>query len=144
MNHHLELERPYQQQDPLDMDDARLASREISRLRRRAESDYRKAIEDRAHKEAEYRAALSKAIVRLKVDNASSAAAELARGDDTVKQALIDFRVSEGMVKAQEQRVLGVEGERSMLKSLIEYSARVAWLLQERETPDGQVHGRAT
>lgn len=143
MNHHLELERPYQQQDPLDMDDARLASREISRLRRRAEGDYRKAIEERASKEAEYRSALAKAIVRLKVDNASSAAAELARGDDTVKKALIDFRVAEGMVKAQEQRVLGVEGERSMLKSLIDYSARVAWLLQERETPDGQIHGRA-
>lgn len=124
-DHFLEIERPYQQSDPLDMDDARRASREVARLRRRTEADYRKAIDDRANKEATYRQKLSEAIVRLKTENASTTAAELARGDSTVKQALVEYRVAEGMVKAYELRLTGIEGERSMLKSLIDYSARV-------------------
>ena len=129
--HHLELDRPYKQDDPLDMDDARRAAHRMAQIRREREADYRTAIEDRAAKEAEYRKNLSLAIVRLRGEGvASSAAPEAARGDDTVKQSLIDFRIAEGMVDAHKQRLQGVEGERSMLKSLIDYSAKVGAALR--------------
>jgi membrane protein involved in colicin uptake len=133
-DHHLTLNAPYQQDDPLEMSDAREASRRMTRIRRDAEAEFRAAIVDRAKKEAAYRQALAEAIVRIKAEGSSSTeATERARGDASVKKALIDFRVAEGMVKAHEERLRGCEGERSQLKSLIDYSARVAQLLLDQE-----------
>lgn len=142
-DHHLALEQPYRQGNPLDIDDARRAARRASEIRRSAESDYRTAIDDRARKEATYRQKLSEAIVRLKADGeASTTASERARGEKSVEQALIDFRVAEGMVDAHKQRLIGIEGERSMLKSLIDYSARVNASLRDGFDPaTGEVHG---
>lgn len=117
------------------MDDAREASRRAARIRRDAEAEFREAIADCAAKEAHYRELLSKAIVDLKATTgvSSTEATERARGEASVKQALINFRVAEGMLKAYEQRLRGIEGERSQLKSLIDYSARVAALLLDQE-----------
>lgn len=130
-DHHLSLERPYERgQDPLDMDDAREAARRVSRLRRDAEAEFIAATEAAASAESAYRQALAKRIVELRAESVGTTEAqERARGD--CAKEMTAFRVAEGMLKAWDQRLRGIEGERSMLKSLIDYSAKVAFLLQE-------------
>lgn len=138
-DHHLEIERPYKQEDPLDMDDARKASRRSSQLRRDAEADLRQAINDRAEKEGRYRKLLAKEIVRKRAEHAATLAVDLAKGEDDVRAAMIDFRIAEGMVDAHKERLKTIEGDRSQLKSLIDWSAGIANIL--REQPDQPVSG---
>lgn len=142
-DHHLTLERPYQRgEDPLEIDDARVAARRVSRLRRTAEADFRDAVEAAASAESDYRQAISKAIVDLKAQQGvtSTEAQERARGD--CFKELVKYRVAEGMVKAAEQRLRGIEGERSLLKSLVDYSAKIAHTLGDRAEPGAtETHG---
>ena len=130
-DHGLELERPYKADDPLDMKDGREAARKLARMRRDAEAEMRRRIDERATKEGTYRQTLAKAIVTAKADHGASVARELAHEDAAVKKALVDFRVAEGMVDAMKERLRGLEGERSMLKSLIDWSATIANVLRQ-------------
>lgn len=137
----LDLEAPYRLNDPLEMDDARRASRRVAEIRRDAERAHREAVEAKADAERDYREAYAKEIVRLKADGeASTTAAERARGEDNVKDKLRAFRLAEGMVDAAKERLRGVEGERSLLKSLIDASARMMYGPEARP-PDGRVYG---
>lgn len=128
-DHGLDLERPYRERDPLAMEDAREASREVARLRRRAEADLVKAVKTAAEKEHTYRKRISEEVVKAKVDHPATVALEVARGK--VQKELVEYRVAEGMVKAAEQRIRGVEGERSLLKSLIDWSSTIANVLRQ-------------
>jgi hypothetical protein len=135
------IDEPYQLNDPLEMDDARRASRRVAEIRRDAENEHRRAVQAKADAEREYRQALAIEIVRLKNGGESSTAAtERARGEDAVKDKLREFRVAEGMVDAAKERLRGIEGERSLLKSLIDASARMM-VGPEARPPDGHVYG---
>lgn len=120
----LDLEQPYELRNPLDMDDARRASREVTKLRRGAEVFLREQVQARAEAEANYRLLLASAIVRMTGTGPATTAVDRAKGEDDVNAALEVFRTAEGMVEAAKERCRGVEGERSLLKSLIDASAR--------------------
>lgn len=130
-NHLLSIERAYSQGDPLDMDDAREASRRSSQMRRQAEADHRAAVEKVGQAEGEYRKLLSQEIVKAKADHGATAALDIAKGDSKVVKALIDFRVASGMVDAAKERLKTVEGDRSQLRGLIDFSAGVRAVLHE-------------
>lgn len=141
-NHLLDIERPYKQGDPLDMEDAREASRRSSVLRRQAEAELRAAVEDRAEKEGAYRKALAQKIVELRSECSATEAKERARGEEPVVSKMIEFRVAEGMVDAHKERLKTIEGDRSQLKSLVDYSAGVRAALREAEDrPATETHG---
>lgn len=115
-------------EQPLDIDEARRASRRLAELRREVEDSHKASIEVAADNEAAYRKAYARAFI-----GAEGTAAEreaIARSESADACRLRD--VSAGMVKVFSERLRGLEGERSMLKSLIEWSAREA----ERPAPD--------
>lgn len=130
-DHGLDLNRPYAEQDPLDMDDAREAARRAAQLRRDAEAEYRRRIDVAAEAEATYRKLRSKAILAFKGDHGATVARDLADGDDKVAEALVEHLVSKGMVDAMKERLKTLEGERSMLKSLIDWSSSIANVLRQ-------------
>ena len=138
--HGLDLERPYRERDPLDMDDAREAARRVSRLRRDAEGELRRQAQAKAEKEGAYRLARAKGILVEKAEHGSTVAKELADGREEVKKALVEWKVAEGLWDAARERVRGVEGERSMLKSLIDWSSTIVNVLRQsgglRNEPD--------
>lgn len=140
--HGLDLDRPYKEADPLDMDDAREASRRSSRMRRDAEAELIRRVADRAEKEGAYRMELAKEIVRQKVEHGSTVAKEVAHGERPVFLALVEFKTAEGMVEASKERLKTLEGERSMLKSLIDWSSTIANVLRQaggiRNEEDGR------
>jgi translation initiation factor 1 (eIF-1/SUI1) len=137
--HGLDLERPYRELgDPLEMDDAREAAHLTAKMRRRAEGELVTRIETRAEKEADYRATLAKEIVQQKVAHGSTVAKELAHQDSEVKKAFVEFKVAEGMVDAAKERLRGLEGERSMLKSLIDWSATIMNVLRQSGGHDSE------
>lgn len=128
-DHHLELDRPYKQGDPLDLDDARKASRRCSELRRAAEAELRNAVEECGRKEGAYRQALAKEIVTKRQEHPATVAVDLAKGEKNVNEALVAFRIAEGMVDAHKERLRTIEGERSQLKSLVDWSASISNVL---------------
>lgn len=131
-----DIEAPYLLRDPLDMDDARKASREVTRLRREAENSLRGAVQAAAEAEAAYRMALATAIVVKRSEGPATTAVDEARGSAQVAGPLETFRLAEGMVDAAKERVRGVEGERSLLKSLIDASARFMVNVDDPGPPD--------
>lgn len=143
----LDLEKPYRELgDPLAIEDARRAAHITAQMRRRAEEELEKRYRDAAEKEAKYRKELSKVIVKKKADHGSTVAKELALEDENVSKLFIEWKVAEGLVEAGKQRLKGLEGERSMLKSLIDWSATIMNVLRQSggaqsEPPNpGQVH----
>lgn len=135
----LDLEKPYRELgDPLMMDDARNAAHVTAQMRRRAEEELERRVQTKATTEAEYREKLAKEIVIQKAEHGATAAKELAHQDAEVKKALIAFKVAEGMVLASKERLEGLEGERSMLKSLIDWSATIMNVLRQTGEDDGR------
>ena len=131
-DHGLDLERPYKELgDPLDMNDARRAAHVAAKMRRAAEADLRERVQTLATAEGDYRQKLARRIVTEKATHGATVAKELAHEDSAVRQALIDYRIAEGMVAASQQRLRGLEGERSMLKSLIDWSAMIVNVLRQ-------------
>jgi hypothetical protein len=113
---------------PLDIQDARVASRRLADQRRAAEEDLERLTQDAAEKEAAYRRALAEAFTRAEgTAKAQEAAARAAVADKSYERDL-----AAGMVKVQAERLRGLEGERSMLKSLVEWSARINEETRER------------
>ena len=124
-------------EDPLDMDDARRASRALAGMRRDAEATHESRVEAAADAERTYRRALARAMVaaegRTAAEKEAAARAECADAAYTRDLAV-------GMVKVAQERLKGLEGERSMLKSLIDMSGRI---LDRTEPPaQGQTYGR--
>ena len=126
----LDLERPYVERDPLDMDDAREAARRVTRLRRDAEAELRRRARGKAEKEGAYRELRATGILEEKAEHGATIAKELADGRSEVKKALVEWRIEDGLWDAARERVKGVEGERSMLKSLIDWSSTIANVLR--------------
>lgn len=121
--------RPLILEDPLDIDQARHASRLLAEQRRGAEQTLESLTRDAADKEAAYRKGLAKAFVGVE---GSSAAEREANARAKVADLSLARDVAAGMVKVQTERLRGLEGERSMLKSLVEWSARINEETRER------------
>lgn len=112
---------------PLDLDDARIAAQRMATLRRGAEDALEVQVGVAAEKEAAYRKAYSQAFVKAE----GTAAEREAVAKAQVSKECSERDVAAGMVKVQTERLRGLEGERSMLKSLIDWSSRMR--LEERQ-----------
>jgi hypothetical protein len=121
---------------PLEIDEARLASRRMAEQRRAAEDELQRLTEAAAEAERKYRKAFSEAFVAAEGTAAArEAEAKAASADECYARDL-----SAVMVKVQTERLRGLEGERSMLKSMVDWSSRLR--LDEREVVGGEVYGR--
>ena len=125
---------------PLDLDDARRAARRLAELRREAEAQHEAALQAAAQAEADYRRAFARALVSTEARSAGEREA-LAR-EQTATESY-DRDLKGGLAKAAAERLRGLEGERSMLKSLIDWSARLdpSGALAQARGPDGQSYG---
>jgi len=119
--------------NPLDLDDARHAARKLAEQRRDAEDEHERLTREAAEAERTYRQAFAAAFVQAEGTAAEREA--IARSKASAESYARDL--SAGMVKVAAERLRGLEGERSMLKSLVEWSARMA----ERSAPDGEIIG---
>lgn len=120
-------------QQPLDIDDARAASRRLAELRRAAEDALESQVEASAEAERTYRKALSRA--HVEVAGEGTAAEREARARAAAADAAYDRDLSAGMVKVCIERLRGLEREGAALRSLIEWSQR----MYEREQPPAGV-----
>lgn len=106
-------------EQPLEISDARRAARRLAELRRDAEQQHERRIQEAAEAERDYRREMAKAFVGAEGGTAAQREA-LARAACADAAYLRDL--SAGMVRAAQERLRGLEGERSMLKSLISLS----------------------
>lgn len=107
----------------LDVDDAREAGRNIVRFRNHFLKEHGDFVEDAADKEAAYHETRAKAILTLKAEHGATVAPKLADGEQDVRDALVAWRIASGLVDASKERLRGIEGDRSTLKSIIDWSA---------------------
>ena len=114
--------RPLILEQPLDIDDARRASRRLADQRREAEATLDRLVNEAAQAEAAYRKGLAQAFVTARE---GTAAEREAQARAKVADLSLARDLKQGMVKAQTERLRGLEGERSMLKSLIDWSSRI-------------------
>jgi len=126
----LHLERP------LEIDEARTAARVMASQRREAENTLQQLVTLAADAERDYRKAFSAAFIAAE----GTAAAREAEAKAASANECHARDVSAGMVKVQTERLRGLEGERSMLKSLVDWSSRLR--LDEREVIGGETFGR--
>lgn len=126
----LHLERP------LEIDEARLASRRMAEQRRAAEDDLQRRVEAAAETERQYRLAFSKAFIAAE----GTAAAREAQAKAESADECYARDLAAGMVRVQTERLRGLEGERSQLRALTDWSMRLR--IDEREIIDGEVYGR--
>jgi hypothetical protein len=126
----LHLERP------LEIDEARLASRRMAEQRRAAEDDLQRRVEAAAETERKYRLAFTKAFIAAE----GTAAAREAQAKAESADECYARDLAAGMVRVQTERLRGLEGERSQLKSLTDWSSRLR--IDEREVIGGVVYGK--
>lgn len=119
----LTLSEPLHIKQPLDVDDAREAGRNIVRFRNHYLREYHQAVENAAEKETAHHKIRAKAIVRMAEAHSVTLAPRLADGEEDVTQALVEYRIAAGLVEAAKERLRDIEGDRSTLKSLIDWSA---------------------
>jgi hypothetical protein len=108
-------------EQPLEISDARKASRKLADQRRVAELEHERLTKDAAEKERLYRKAYAKAFVQAEGTAAEREAVAKAESAD----AAFERDLAAGMVKVTVERLRGLEGERSQLKSLVEWSAKL-------------------
>jgi hypothetical protein len=106
---------------PLDIDDARRASRRLAELRRSAEDEHERLTKEAADKERDYRRVYSSAFVQA----TGTAAEREAKAKSEAADEAYERDLAAGMVKVQVERLRGLEGERSQLKSLTEWSMKL-------------------
>lgn len=124
---------PLALEDPLDIDDARRAAHLLAEKRRDAEQILEQAVIDAADAEQLYRKAVAKTMVTLRADgNPSTGLEQLAKGQDHVSDLARERDLKRGMVKVAAERLQGLEGERAMLRQLMEWSARINLLEREQ------------
>lgn len=123
-------------EQPLEIDEARAAARAMALQRREAEETLERLVGEAAQAESEYRKAFSEAFI------AATGTAGEREAKAKAASATHCYRrdVGTGMVKVQTERLRGLEGERSMLKSLVDWSSRLR--MDEREVIGGEVYGR--
>lgn len=115
-------------EQPLEIDDARRASFMLAQQRRNAEDVLKDLVDDAAEKERVYRKRLAQAFVEV---TEGSAAHREAEAKSRAADAAYDRDLAAGSVKAQTERLRGLEGERAMLQSLISWSKEMR--LDDRE-----------
>jgi hypothetical protein len=125
---------PLTLEQPLEIDDARRAARRLADQRRMAEQELEAQVKKAADAEAAYRKSLALAIV--KADGTAATREAVAR--DKAGQAAKDRDIQVGMVKVLTERLRGLEGERAMLRALIDWSMRMS--ADEHERRASQVH----
>lgn len=130
------MSAPLNLERPLEIDEARTAAKRMAEQRRAAEDALQHQVEAAADAERAYRKAFSLAFIAAE----GTAAAREAEAKASSADECYARDLSAGMVKVQTERLRGLEGERSMLKSLLDWSARLR--LDEREVIDGETYGR--
>lgn len=123
---------------PLEIDDARRASRRLAELRREAENTHAELTTAAAEAERAYRKAYARAFIQAEGTAAEREA--IAKSESADEAYTRDLAA--GMVKVTVERLRGLEGERSQLKSLTEWSMKLH--LGDERTPNGHVYGRTT
>ena len=108
-------------EQPLEIDEARRASRRLAGMRRDAEQALEDYIRDAAEKEQAYRKAFAQAFIQA----TGTAAEREAVAKSEASQEAYERDLAAGMVKVCVERLRGLEGERSQLKSLTEWSMRL-------------------
>jgi len=107
--------------EPLDIDDARAASKVLARQRREAETALDRFVDESAQAEYTYRLRLAQEMI--KAEGTAAEREMVARAASAGEARKRD--VTAGMVKAQMERLRGLEGERAMLRALIDWSMRL-------------------
>lgn len=123
-------------EQPLEIDEARRAARVLAQQRRDAEDAHARLTDEAATAEQAYRKALAVKIVNAPDGMTAAQKEAWAKGEVADLSYTRDLKA--GMVKVAVERLRGLEGERSMLKTLMEWSAREL----DRQAPDGQIIGR--
>lgn len=112
---------PLKLDHPLDIDDARQAARRLAEQRREAEDWHETLVEEASAAEREYRKAYAKAIT--KAEGAVPVREAQAKADTAELAYTRDYK--DRLVKVASEKLRGLEGERSMLTSLISWSSRM-------------------
>lgn len=121
----LTLEELYAQADPLDLDDGRRAAHQQAKIQRQALAELENRVQDAAQAEHDYRIELAKRMLKLReAGTAATILSDIARGQEDIAEKKRERDIAEGMVTAQRERVRELEGERAMLRELLEYSRR--------------------
>lgn len=108
--------------EPYDYAQAKRAVMAATRERREAERQLRVAIDEKARAEGEYRRRKAEAIVRLKREHGATVAADLAKGDPVVVEALERRERAVETVAAWRERLRLCSEDRASLHRLIEWS----------------------
>ena len=127
--------KAYTLTDPLDMEDARAAVRDLAEKREQALKDLEEAVEESAAAERDYRKALAVAFVTATGDTAAQKEANARKGaaDDAYKRDL-----KAGMVKVAQERLNQIDGVRASLHRLIEWSQKINPTGEQREPTEPQ------
>jgi hypothetical protein len=124
-------------EQPLEIDDARRASRRLAELRRAAEDAHEKQTKVAAETERVYRKKYAQEFIQATgTAGEREAKAKAGSADEAYERDL-----AAGMVKVAVERLRGLEGERSQLKSLTEWSMRMN-LDDRAANSQGQTYGR--
>lgn len=118
----LTMAEPYRKmRDPLEMDDARDAARAAAAQRREAAKWYDECIEKSAEAIRAHRKGYARSFM---AQEGSVTQREILAKEDTADLEY-EMTLAAGMVKAAEHRLRALEGERAMLRLLIEQSGRI-------------------
>jgi hypothetical protein len=110
---------------PWTITDAREALARSSAAQSAAEQGLRKAVQDYAHAEENYRRALATRIAQLRGEGAAATvAADLARGDEHVAQLRRVRDIAEGVKEAMAQVGWRASADRRDTQALAEWSMR--------------------
>jgi flagellar biosynthesis/type III secretory pathway protein FliH len=119
----MDLEDPLRMVQPLDVDDARRASKLQAELRRQKSAEREKAAGVAARLEGEYRKARAKAYAAARAAGKGAGEAEVT-ADGESADARVEWKLQEAVVRGLDEALACLDGERSQLKSLMDWSAR--------------------
>lgn len=111
-------------EQPLEISDARRASHVLAQQRRSAEERLEELAEQAAEAERFARKELARCFL---IAEGNSAAQREAHARSLAADAFYQRDLAVGLVKAQHERLRGLEGERSQLKTICEWSAKMAF-----------------
>jgi len=111
--------------DPLDLDDARKASRAVAEQAKMAIDDLKGWGESFAKAERDYRKALAVKAAELRGQgHPATLVRDLARGDEHVATLCCDRDNAATMMDVCKERLRMIDGQRAALRQLVEWSRR--------------------
>jgi hypothetical protein len=108
---------------PISFEEARQAFHNLAEARRQALRDYEDRVREAAEAERVHNRLYAQELVQAKVDNPALVAEAIAK--EKASEARMAMRIAEGMVKAADKKLDGIDGERSMLNKLVSWSMEV-------------------